>query len=372
MYSLDLVSDSSAFARLEGEWNDAVERAGIPHPFLRHEWVSAWWEAFGAGRRLHILTVRRSGSIVAIAPLVFERSYMYGLPVRRLRLLHNDHTPRADVIVADRSDATYRALWQGILESSSRWDVLQLNQLVSDSTSAAMFTKFASAEGRLTGVWKSGAAPYAVLPATWDIYMTGLGSKFRQNLRNRFKRLSQIGDPTFEVLSDPSEIKSSCDDAERLEPSGWKHSEGTAIACNPGVRRFYSLLAERASECRWLRLLFLSVNGRRIAASFAAIYDRRLFLLKTGYDPEFAQCSPFKLLTSFAVRHAFESGLTELDFLGDTEPWKLEWTNTTRPHEWLFVFAPTIRGRLLHPLKFQFVPALRPLWAACTSQHSRA
>ena len=129
------------------------------------------------------------------------------------------------------------------------------------------------------------------------------------------------------------------------------------------------MLTERAEECPWLRLLFLSVGGRRIATSFAAVYANKLFLLKTGYDPEFAKCSPFKLLTSFAVRHAFEQRYSELDFLGDTEPWKLEWTSTTRPHDWLFVFAGTPRGRLLHPLKFQVVPALR---RTCSSQPSRA
>jgi hypothetical protein len=39
MYSVDLVSDKAAFLALEGEWNDAVARAAIAHPFLRHEWV---------------------------------------------------------------------------------------------------------------------------------------------------------------------------------------------------------------------------------------------------------------------------------------------------------------------------------------------
>ena len=43
---------------------------------------------------------------------------------------------------------------------------------------------------------------------------------------------------------------------------------------------------------------------------------------------------------------AFERGFEEVDFLGDTEPWKLEWTTTTRPHDWLFVFSKSSRGRL--------------------------
>ena len=40
-------------------------------------------------------------------------------------------------------------------------------------------------------------------------------------------------------------------------------------------------------------------------------------------------------------------GLTEVDFLGDAEPWKLEWTSTGRGHDWLFVFGDTSAGPAL-------------------------
>ena len=133
--------------------------------------------------------------------------------------------------------------------------------------------------------------------------------------------------------------------AMRLENSGWKDSVGTAITSDPSVTRFYTLLTDRAGDCRWMRLLFFSIGGKRIAASLAAVYENRLFLLKTGYDPEFAKCSPFKVLTYFALREAISAGLTEFDFLGDAEPWKLEWTTTTRPHDWLFIFSGTMRAR---------------------------
>jgi CelD/BcsL family acetyltransferase involved in cellulose biosynthesis len=369
MYSVDLVSDTSAFLALEGDWNAAVDRAAVPHPFLRHEWMRTWWDAFGGSARLHILVVRRDGRVCAIAPLMFERTQMYGLPVRCLRFLQNDHTPRTDVIVADHSDDSYRALWHAIQDAGSRWDVLQLSQIPGGSISRERFLKLAAGEGRQTGVWESGAAPYLQLPSGWDAFQNTLSSKFRQNLRNRLGRLSQLGEPALEVVADPDAIRAAKPDAQRLEDSGWKSTEGTAIASDKSVEQFYTLLTERAGECPWLRLLFLSVGGRRIATAYAAVYANRLFLLKTGYDPAFAKCSPFKLLTYFAVKHACEQGYSELDFLGDTEPWKLEWTSTTRPHDWLFVFSGTPRGRLLHPLKFQVVPALR---RTCSSQPSRA
>ena len=65
------------------------------------------------------------------------------------------------------------------------------------------------------------------------------------------------------------------------------------------------------------------------------------------------------LIPYFAVRLAYEEGLEEVDFLGDAEPWKLEWTPTSRAHDWLFVFSRTRRARLLHSIKFQWVPEVK-------------
>jgi hypothetical protein len=194
---------------------------------------------------------------------------------------------------------------------------------------------------------------------TWDQYLGRLPGKFRQNLRNRLARLRRIGEPTLEVIGGGPALEQAREDAVRLEESGWKRGTGTAISSDSALRRFYSLLVERATARGWLRLLFLTVNGRRIATSYSLCYQGRLFLCKTGYDPEFETCSPFKLLTYFAVREAFAEHLTEVDFLGDSEPWKLEWTTTARSHDWLFVFSDTSRARLLYPVKFQLVPALK-------------
>ena len=64
-----------------------------------------------------------------------------------------------------------------------------------------------------------------------------------------------------------------------------------------------------------------------------------------------------------AIQAAYAEGLTEIDFLGDAEPWKLEWTSTSRGHDWLYVFSGTIRAQLLHSVKFQWLPELKK-WRA--------
>jgi len=357
--ALETITDVGAFLRLEDEWNDAVDRAAVAHPFLRHEWVRTWWECFGAGATLHVLVVRREGSITAIAPLLRETASMYGLRVRRIRFLQNDHTPRTDVIVASDPEDSYRAIWTALRTDADRWDVLQFSQLEHGSPTLRMITGLATADGYPTGVWKSGESPYLPLVGTWDGYLASLAAKFRSNLRNRLSRLTRVGEPRLEVLTDGDAIQGAGDDVWRLEQSGWKRDAGTAITCDPSVHRFYASLIARGSAAGWLRLLFLRVGDRRIATSYGACFRDRLFLFKTGYDPEYATCSPFKLLTYFAVREAYAEGLRELDFLGDDEPWKREWTDRARGHDWLFVFADTVRARLLHSLKFQVGPELK-------------
>ena len=360
-WTVDTVSGVEAFWRLKAEWNDAVDRAGARHPFLRHEWFRSWWEAFGERRRLHILVVRSAGRIAAIAPLVCETVWMYGVPVRQIRLMFNDHTPRADFIVAEHHERACRAIWSALVDGPERWDLLLVGQLPSESPTRARLTRLAEEDGRTTGLWASTDSPYIELRGGWDQYFGSLPGKFRQNVRNRISRLRRIGEPSLEILDGERAIAEGLDDAVRLEASGWKRQEGTAIGSHADLQAFYAAFAKRAAASGWLRLLFLTVNGRRIAASYSLSYARRLFLCKTGYDPEFETCSPFKVLTYFAVQDAFERGLEEVDFLGDNEPWKLEWTVRTRPHDWLFVFNTGSRGRLLYPLKFQVAPALKCL-----------
>jgi CelD/BcsL family acetyltransferase involved in cellulose biosynthesis len=347
-----IVSDYAHFVALEPEWNAAVDKAGVPYPFLRHEWIRTWWDCFGHGAQLHIVVVRDGDRIVGIAPLMRESAQMYGVPVRRLRMVHNDHTPRMDFVVAGDHRDVCGAVWTALRQARTTWDVLQLSQLPRDSRTATVMTELAAGDGCQWGAWASNDSPYLPLEGDWDSYLSSLPAKFRSNLRNRLGRLAKLGEPRLEVIRDRRGIEQAAADAWRLEASGWKNQAGTAITCDPSVHRFYTRLIERGAAAGWLELLFLRVGDRRVATSFGAAYDGRLFLFKTGYDPEYAAGAPFKVLTCLAVQDAYARGLREVDFLGDAEPWKLEWTSRSRQHDWLFIFADSVRGRLLRTIKF--------------------
>jgi CelD/BcsL family acetyltransferase involved in cellulose biosynthesis len=354
----ETISDYQRFLDLEPVWSELVTAAGIDHPFLEHAWVRTWWECFGNGSALHIVVAKSGDEVVAIAPLILTPVRMFGLRVRRLGFFYNEHVPRTGFIVAERAGEAYRAIWEHLMSERRQWDLLQLCQLPEGSATLEEIRELA-ADARLPqGLWLSGESPWVSLD-NWSRYYGNLASKFRSNLRNRFKRLSQTGPLTVETVCAQESVPQAFEAGLRLEEAAWKGEAGTAISCDPQVRRFYETFAARAADKNWLRLNFLKAGKQRVAFDYTLAYNDQLFLLKTGYDPAFAAYSPTNLLISMLLAKAAESGQAKFDFLGDSADWKRCWAKDATRHHWLFVFRGGLKGRWLHGLKFRLGPSLK-------------
>jgi len=363
-----IISNYPEFLALENVWHELVQRSSVAHPFLEHAWLRTWWECFGNKSRLHVVVVMEAESPIALAPLLVTRVRMFGVNVRQLGFFYNSHVPRADFIVTDRADEAYEAIWHAI-KTSKEWDVLQLCQLTEDTETLTRMQQLAGTDGFSTGLWKSGASPRVPLETGWDAYHQSLAAKHRSNLRNRFKRLDQLGPVELDTVTGGPKRAESLDYGLRLEAAAWKGANGTAIFNDPDITRFYQLFSERAADRGWLRLNFLRAGDKAVAFDYSLEYANRIFLLKLGYDPEFSPYSPSNLLLATALKNSFELGLEEYDFLGEEAEWKRCWTTNTRSNFWLYIFRPSLKGFLLHFLKFRLNPWLKTntsfqrLWA---------
>src|SRR5215471_19180433 len=83
---VETVSGYTQFLALKPVWNRLVNAAGIQHPFLEHDWVSAWWDSFGGDSQLHIVLVWAGDELIGIAPLILSRVRWFGIWVKRLGL----------------------------------------------------------------------------------------------------------------------------------------------------------------------------------------------------------------------------------------------------------------------------------------------
>ena len=203
-----------------------------------------------------------TAAITAIAPLMRESAVMYGVPVRRIRLIHNDHTPRTDVIVAAHPDESYRAIWSALRDDRDALGRAAAQPAREpDRATREAILEHAAADGCSTGIWKSSDSPYLPLAGTWDAYLErALGQVQVEPAEPAVAGLTARR-AALEVLTDREAIRGGRGDAWRLEASGWKREAGTAITCDPAVQRFYTTL-DRAR------------HGRRLAAA-AVPHGRR-------------------------------------------------------------------------------------------------
>ena len=356
--SIELIEDYEAFVRLGPIWNHLVKEAGLDYPFIRHEWIRTWWDNFEHHGRLHIVVVKQGEEPIAIAPLMIDQGRLYGCSVRRLRGIANVYTERFDFILTRLPKEACQAIWKHLAARSSEWDLLELRQVTEGSSVGQYLPLCAFEDDFLFGKWHCSDGPYIPINRPWEAYLKGLSKKHVSNLRGRSKGLHRVGDVKHEIVTGSDHLDEILNEAFVLEAAAWKGEAGTAILNRADRQGFYRQLMKQAAERGWMRLHFLTLNGKRISVQLALLHGNKLHVLKSGYDPQYAQFAPSLLLCEMMLKDAWKQNLAEVDFLGDSERWKLDWAGHTRSHSWLFVFPNRPRLRLLHRLKFTLIPKL--------------
>src|SRR5438067_789092 len=108
-----------------------------------------------------------------------------------------------------------------------------------------------------------------------------------------------------EVQASTRGLVGALDDFVKLESSGWKKGSGTAIASRTENREFYGEVARWAAERGSLRLSFLALDGRPIAAELALEESGVLYALKGGFDPAYSNFGPGQLVTHESLARSF-------------------------------------------------------------------
>ncbi len=354
-----------AFASAQKAWNGVLAEGPRRDPFFRHEYQRIWLENFAPSASPLTYLVRAGGRVRLAAALVPQQGRVLGVPVRMLTLPANDHSNRSGFALGEGDAApALAALWQRVREAT--WDVLLLRDLPEGAPELSVISKLAADDGHPTGTWCSQRSPYVALEefsqgsgTAAERVFAKLPAHFRANLRRRRKKLSTHGAVEFERADGSRDLEALLEEAFRLEASGWKGRGKTAIATAPQTVGFYSALARWAAREKMLSLSFLKVGATRVAFHFGLMSDRKYYILKCGFDEATSDCSPGQQLLGDVLTDCVDRNLLELDFLGPSMPWKLDWTSTVRAHRWLTIFRPTPMGRALCAAKFTVAPLVK-------------
>jgi len=117
----------------------------------------------------------------------------------------------------------------------------------------------------------------------------------------------------------------------RFEDQRWSERGGKSVLADPAIQRFHRVACYGLEAAGSLRLYVLKLEGRIIAVYYGFLYRDRACYYLGGFDSDFANLSPGKLLLAHAIEQAVREGAREFDFLRGQESYKYEWGAVDKP-----------------------------------------
>ena len=336
--SATCVRTEAEFLQLESDWNRLLMESSRPVPFLTWEWISTWWQHFGANSRLFVIVARDGRSrVVGIAPLRLILRMAFGMvPVRSLEFLGY----RGSVVCTDHLDflaePTHRTeicsrLFQEVIQRSDEWDTLVLADLAEDSPIPALFAGLQSGADNSSQSGPQGQCPYVNLPAQWEVLLNSIKAKYRNNIKRRRERLQESFQVTFDSRCTEDRAIPHMEIMERLHGLSRNRKGETGNFCIEPYRDFHRAVATRMAQSGLLYLARLDCDGSPVAALYGFYLGGRLFGYQTGFDAAWESKGVGAVLQARIFEDAIERlRATEYDFLRGTEPYKYTWTNQER------------------------------------------
>ena len=173
---------------------------------------------------------------------------------------------------------------------------------------------------------------------TFADYLAARPAALRHTFRRKSARLARTGAVRIEAVGDGAGLADAVARYERIYAASWKRAEPHPAF----IRRLARSLAAEGA----LRLGFLQLDGRPIAAQIWIVWHGAATLYKLAHDRAFDALSPGTVLTMAMLERLLDDErVTELDLGAGDDPYKRLWATRRRERFGLIGFDPlTWRG----------------------------
>jgi CelD/BcsL family acetyltransferase involved in cellulose biosynthesis len=347
-------------------WDALADRNPWVTAFSRFAFQRAWWDAFGANAHDETLVVCTDDAHepIAIVPLMHRHEVEASDALTHTTMRHGqalELTPVEPTATAVFFGASYHADYATILAAPDDlpavadaiadylaralgphdWDAVDLRRLrCGDPAAEALAGAFGEremTEGWTLNVEREDVCPVVTLPdgSDMDTYLATLGKKERHEIRRKVRRAEAVGEIRLTESLDPiADLDAFID----LHQKRWGElGLFPDTAGGEQSRVFARRLFELHGADGPLRLAFLTVGDRRIAAGIHFETADGYLYYNAGIDPDARDLSPGVLTVYAYVRQALEAGKRRLDFLRGDEPYKYEWGAVDEPIQRILV-----------------------------------
>lgn len=343
MMTARVVSDITELKHMRSEWNYLADK--FSNPLLRHEWFLSAAQALHEKKDLWVTVVESQGKLKAVAPLVKTKRR----GGERLELLGVSSLFEPCGLLYD-TEESLQLLISALLKQKR---LMYLQRMPAASPFFHIFSGLSKYSG-LTIDRRTADSAWVRINRNWSSFYDSLSAQRKYDYRRARRRAEQFGRVECKVISpEQNDLESVFNAACEVEAKGWKGRKGSALLYNKKMLEFFSAYAAAVCRDNMLRVFFLYIAGVLAAMQICIEFAQRLWVLKIGYDEQWAKCSPGMQLTMEAIRYVSEKGLEAYEFLGVDEPWLHAWT--TEAHAYRSIGFYPFRPAGLYAMSIDFV-----------------
>jgi CelD/BcsL family acetyltransferase involved in cellulose biosynthesis len=298
--------EASSLRALVPDWEALAADAAESNPFYEHWMLLPALEAYAAGEDVRVVAVWRDGRLDALLPMRFARRWRH-LPVSAASAWRHRNMLVCAPLVRAKTAVECAAALLGA-------GLAQVLEFLWLPAGGAFYGALAEAATQARLPWTiSDAYTRPVLERERDP-RARFNSNMRNNLRRWQAKLAAAGEVRPVRLAPGDDLAAWTESFLRLEASGWKGRQGTALACREDDRRFVAAALPEAFRRGRLQITGLDLAGKPLARHCMITHGEGAYCFKIAYDEAHAAASPGVLGEVDNVRQFLElPGLRWLD-----------------------------------------------------------
>lgn len=348
MIQIEIINDSSRFYTMRKEWNDILDKSGIENPFLAHEFLSSWWRGYGKDKKLSVVVFKNGGAVIGLAPFAIVKTKLSGVPVKALQFFA-DHWGPMDFILAEKKAACIEQFVEWFVAAKGP-DAMVLSRLPKQSENSAALEQ--ALRGKKVNFENHAMKNVVInINGSWEGYLAERSKKFRYQLKDKEKKLSQRGKIAYTRISDLADVQTALATMEGVSQKSWKGESDLGIAATHEGREFYRhLLAQWGREGK-LNLSLLTFNAEPIAYAMRIANHHRYYALETAFDAAYYDYSPGMLVQRFLLQELLQEGRIKEYELGQSDDHKSRWTEDFAAEANFIVFKKNLYAGMIFCLR---------------------
>ena len=308
---------------LATDWNALLAESATHVPFLRHEYLSAWWTTRGGGEwpksELAVVTAHQDGRLVGIAPLFFASNIEHDPALLLLGSI--EISDYLDIIARPADLPVFLAGSMDFLAQPGfpDWRLLDWHNLPEASPTLPVLQAESVKRGWAFTNERTYHVPSIPLTGDFETYLAGIDKKQRHEIRRKMRRAEESGrNIRWYIVEERASLEA---EVEAFLDLMAQDPEKDAFLI-PAMRAQMRLACQAAFDCGWLQLAFLEVDGQKAAGYLNFDYLNRIWVYNSGMDRRFMDLSTGWVLLGYLLQWANEHKRSEFDFMRGNEDYK--------------------------------------------------